>query len=102
MSFLGDLYLKKEKIELILKTMNAKNIDGISLTVAGSDKSNDYGQNLSAYVAQTKEERDEGKKKFYVGNGKIFWNDGKIINGKKSDQHVEKAEVIKDHDDLPF
>jgi hypothetical protein len=37
-----------------------------------------YGNNVSAFDSQTKEERDAKKPKDYLGNGKIFWTDGKI------------------------
>ena len=46
------------------------------MTISTSDKNNDYNQNVSAWVAQSKEEREAEKKKFYVGNGRVFWGDG--------------------------
>jgi hypothetical protein len=51
-----------------------------------------YGNNISAFDSQTKEERDAKKPKDYLGNGKIFWTDGKISVAER-----EEAESV-----LPF
>lgn len=44
------------------------------------------------------------KDRYYVGNGKVFWNDGKVTNAVKPEDQVQEAEVITDDDseDLPF
>ena len=83
MSALSEIYVKKETLEIILNTLKTKNQTGIGITISINDTSNEYGKNVSAYVAQTKEEQAGKKAKFYVGNGKVFWNDGKIVNGVK-------------------
>ena len=69
-------------------------------TVSISDEPNKYGQNVSMWVEQTKEERESKANKKYIGNGKVVWTDGKITKPEK----IEKAEVIEDSnsDDLPF
>lgn len=56
-------------------------------TIAVNDEVNEYGQNVSMYVEQTKEERDAKKKRQYVGNGKVVWTDGTIVsaNAKKQE-----------------
>jgi len=103
MSALLDIYLKKETLETILKTLNAKQEKGIAFTVSVNDETNDYGQNVSAFVSQSKEQRDAGQKKYYVGNGKVFWNDGKISNAVKQDQKPQAAEQLPaDDGQLPF
>jgi len=105
MSSLSNVYIKKETLEVLLKTLNAKGEKGISIDISIGEQSNDYGQNLSAYVSQSKEEREAKKQRYYIGNGKCFWTDGKIEVAKKKEE-VHTAEVINDkseeQDDLPF
>lgn len=104
MGSLSSIYIKKEVLEILLKTVNAKQEKGIEITVSIGEESNQYGQNVSAYVAQTKEQRDEKKAKYYIGNGKVFWTDGKITLAVKKEAEVHAAEVIQqeEKDDLPF
>ena len=109
MSSLNSLYIKKEALETLLKGVNAKGLKGIELTLSINDEGNQYDQNISAYVAQTKEEREAKKTKFYVGNGKTFYTDGKIkVPAKKQEPTVTEATVINDNpfaddeDGLPF
>ena len=109
MSSLNSLYIKKEALETLLKGVNAKGLKGIELTLSINDEGNQYDQNISAYVAQTKEEREAKKPKFYVGNGKTFYTDGKIqVPTKKQEPTVTDATVINnnpfadDEDDLPW
>lgn len=108
MSSLNSLFIKKETLETLLKTVQAKGTKGVELTISINDKVNDYGQNLSAYVSQSKEDREAGKNKYYVGNGKCFWTDGSISVAPKqpesnssttSNSQTVESEPI---DDLPF
>ncbi len=78
MNNLATLFIKTETIKILLETLQKKGSKGVELTISTSDKNNDYNQNVSAWVAQTKEEREAEKKKFYVGNGRVFWGDGVI------------------------
>lgn len=98
MSALGEIYIKAEKIEKILSVLKSKNMKGISITLSINDESNDYGQNISAYASQSKEDRDNKKEKFYIGNGKVFWTDGKVTIGTKKESNQKQGEL----NDLPF
>ena len=105
MGVLADVYFKKETLETILKTLNSKNEKGISMTISISDETNQWGQNLSAYVSQSKEEREAKKNRFFTGNGKVFWTDGKVVAAEKKEQNnqpqvVDNLDV--ENDDLPF
>ena len=102
MASLNSLYIKKETLKILLDTLEAKQEKGVELTVALNDEVNQYGQNVSAWVSQTKEQRDEKKQRFFTGNGKTFWSDGKITVAK--DAEPEAAEPVKDEPglDLPF
>jgi len=98
MSALTEFYIKKETLETLLKTITAKKEKGISLTISIQDESNQYGQNVSGYVSQTKEQREAKVERFFVGNGKVFWNDGKITTATKS----ESVDKVANDTDLPF
>ena len=79
MASLSEIYLKKSTLETIIKALNAKqgkDAEGVKLTISLSDQTNNFGQNVSAYVAQTKEQRDAKTPLFYVDNGKTFWSKG--------------------------
>ena len=93
-------FIKKETIETLLSVLSKKEGDeakGIKITISLSDEAKNYGQNVSAYVSQTKEQRDAKKPMFYIGNGKTFWTKGETPIPTK-----EKKEETKEPDDLPF
>lgn len=105
MASLSNIYIKEDVLETLLKTIKAKGEKGISIDISINDESNAYNQNVSAYVSQTKEQREAKKPRYYVGNGKCFWTDGKIEVAKKKVENVEvhNAEVVTEVEpDLPF
>ena len=57
-------------------------------TISISDTSDQYGNNVTMYEEQTKEERELKTPKNYFGNGKVFWNDGKIMNAIKKEKEL--------------
>lgn len=65
-----------------------------NFTIAINDETK-YGNNVSMYDAQTKEERDAKVQRNYLGNGKVVWNNGTIVNAEKES---EVAEVSADGD----
>lgn len=105
MSSLSNIYIKIETLETLLSNLKATGEKGISIDFSINNDTNEWGQNASAYVSQTKEQRESKSQRFYVGNGKCFWTDGTInIAAKKEAAQVFNAEVISApvHDDLPF
>ena len=85
------------------ETLEKKGEKGVSLTISINDETNQYGQNLSGWVSQTKEDREAKKPRFFVGNGKCFWTDGKITKAEQQQSNVVDAEVVEEEDDdLPF
>jgi len=104
MSSLAGIYIKREVLEVMLDVLKKRDEKGVELTVSINDESNQYGQNVSVYVSQSKEEREAKKQKFYVGNGRVFFTDGKITKGVKQDDVVQDEVVVSDDDsgDLPF
>jgi hypothetical protein len=71
-----------------------------NFTVAINDETNQFGQNVSIYDSQTKEERDAKKPKTYLGNGKVVWNNGTIVNAEKEVKQEFAAETVAS--DFPF
>ena len=84
-----------------LGQISIKTKDGMykNYTISINDDTNEYGQNLKMYEEQTKEDREAGVKKNYVGNGKIFWTDGNITVADKVDRETTKTSSDVD---LPF
>lgn len=104
MAILSELYIKAETLKTLAETVAKKGEKGLSLTVSINDEVNDYGQNVSAYVSQSKEDREAKKPKFYAGNGKVFWTDGKVTKPEPKPAHTPKQEysVSNSEDELPF
>ncbi len=103
MASLSEIYLKKSTLETIIKALNAKqgkDAEGVKLTISLSDQTNNYGQNVSAYVAQTKEERDAKVPLFYVGNGKTFWIKGETPVPQR--EQPSQTVTAGDDDKFPF
>ena len=75
--------------------------EGVKLTISLSDQTNNFGQNVSAYVAQTKEQRDAKTPLFYVGNGKTFWSKGETPVPQR-EQPSQTVTAANDETDLPF
>ena len=67
----------------------------LSLSISVNDETN-YGNNVGISIAQSKEEREAKQPKIYLGNGKVVWNSGTIVNATKEEQEVDTSK------DLPF
>ena len=107
MASLSEIYVKKSTLETILKALNAKQGkegEGVKLTISLSDQTNNYGQNVSVYVAQTKEQREAKKPLFYVGNGKTFWSKGEtpVPQREEPKQDPKPVTSASDDDSYPF
>ena len=72
----------------------------INLTMSVNDETR-YGNNTGVYVSQTQEEREAKKKKSYLGNGKVVWNNGSIVNAEKEEKQ-EPVTQAAEADGLPF
>jgi len=71
----------------------------VNLTMSVNDETR-YGNNTGIYVSQTQEEREAKKQKSYLGNGKVVWNNGSIVNAEKEQQ--EPVTQAAEADGLPF
>ena len=82
---------------------------GLGIDVSLNDEVNQWGQNVSAWVAQSKEERQAKKDRYYVGNGKVVWTDGAtpVVPAKDNGTQEGKWQTVEPTvsqgaDDLPF
>lgn len=115
MASLANIYFKLETLEQMVKNIRLNGYNGVSIDLSINDTANNYEQNISAYLSQTKEQRQAKEKKIYVANGNVFWTDGNIVAIKKENKQnnnssiksntvtqnaIEEAEVVSD--DLPF
>ena len=101
MNNLATLFIKTETIKILLETLQKKGSKGVELTISTSDKNNDYNQNVSAWVSQSKEERTAEKKKYYVGNGRVFWGDGVIPKNEINTTNIIE-DIESESTELPF
>jgi hypothetical protein len=72
-----------------LVNFSIKNESGVwvKYTMSINEKMDDYGNNASIFIAQSKEDREAKVKKNFVGNGKVAWTDGNIVKA----EFVEKT-----------
>jgi PBP1b-binding outer membrane lipoprotein LpoB len=73
----------------------------VNLTMSVNDETR-YGNNTSIYVSQTQEEREAKKQKTYIGNGKVVWNNGSIVNAERENQEQVVESNTTETADLPF
>lgn len=50
----------------------------VNITISIDDKEDKFGNNVSAWENQTKEERESKAKRTYVGNGKVLYTTGDV------------------------
>ena len=98
MASLTEIYIKKEALETLLKACNQREQKGIGITISISNEQNKYGKNATAYVSQTKEQREAKKERYYIGNGSVVWADGIIKKVGKA----EKTETDYNNNEMPF
>ena len=70
----------------------------LQVQISVNDTTDNYGNNVSITVNQTKEEREAKEKKTYLGNAKVVWTDNVI---KVADK-VETSGTKVENDILPF
>lgn len=72
-------------------------------TISISDDTNQYGQNVVMFEAQTKEERENKTPRKYIGNGSVVWTDGTIkLAEKQEKQQTSPPTEQEEENDLPF
>ena len=93
-------YVKLEVLEQVVAALKAKNEKGFGFTIAVNDEARNYGQNVSSYANQTKEQREAKKEKFWFANGKTVWSDkGEFVPPKEGEAVTPQGES---ESPLPF
>lgn len=64
------------------------------------DDETKFGNNVGTYESMSKEDKDSGKKRNYIGNGKVVWTDGNIVLAEKENKAAAKPTTTEA--DLPF
>lgn len=92
----------------VTKIDKSKLIEGkkgkyLNLTVSVNNELDQFGNNASAYVSQSKEEREAKVNRVYLGNGKVAWTDGSISKAEQQPQQAQASVGVDgSNDDLPF
>ena len=69
-----------------------------NFTMSVEDETDQFGNNVGMWDAQTKEQREAKEKRNYTGN--VVWTDGKVSVAEKQVAPQESAPPV--DDDLPF
>jgi hypothetical protein len=99
--YTGSIDLNKiDESKIIAKDKNGKNFENgakyLNVVVWINDTPDQYGNNVSIQVSQSKEERDQGVKATYIGNAKEYKKE------VPSSEQVERTLPKEDNSDLPF
>jgi hypothetical protein len=70
----------------------------VNVTLSVNDEDDKFGNNVSLWQSQSKEERESKTNRNFLGNGKSLWSGENKPQGKVSTSK-KKEEV---YDDLPF
>ena len=67
--------INKSKLQgLVHYTNKRTNEESVNITISLNDTPDQYGNNASIWISQTKEERDAKAPKVYLGNGKVIYD----------------------------
>lgn len=105
MSALMNIYIKRDTLAIMLDTLQKKGDNGINITISANDRNDNYGHNVAAFVSQTKEDREAGKPRYYIGNGSVFYvsDDGvKVIPREQPQENIKAIDANVTTEDLPF
>lgn len=122
MSALIAAWMPLNKLEEIVDILKEKDAKGFNMTIGVNDESNEWNQNVAIWAEQTKEQKADKVERYFCGNGRVIWNNGKIENATKKDssggfttpsneelegkaksaEEKPKAATKKEEKDLPF
>ena len=71
----------------------------INITINISDEVDKYGNNVSAWENQTKDERDSKAKRNYLGNGKVLYTSGDVLKHENGASAPAKEDTT---NEIPF
>ena len=101
--YFEDVLTYNAKRELVAKKdENGKSIKKLKLNFSIFEEGN-FGQNVSFTIPQSKEQRENGDKKNYVANGKIYYASDDLQSFVQKSEKKEKQQATEFvTDDLPF
>ena len=105
MSKLINLSIDLTKIDKAKINNHANGAKYYNITVEVKDEADNYGNNVSAWNAQTKEERASKTNRTFIGNGKVIWespSQNTTAQAPVSYQAKPITSVNNDVNDLPF
>lgn len=85
------------------KLFQGKNGRYLAIDIIVNDELDEYGNDTTITVQQSKSEREAKEKKVYLGNGKTVWTgDSKRKGEPKAETQAPKPSSENVMDDLPF
>ena len=91
--------INKSKLQgLVHYTNKRTNEESVNITISLNDAPDQYGNNASIWISQTKEERDAKAPKVYLGNGKVIYDSN--MPRQNAPEFPKEAPVLPQ--DLPF
>ena len=101
--YFEDILTYNAKKELVpKKDENGKPLKKLKLNFSIFEEGN-FSQNVSFTIPQTKEQRENGEKKNYVANGKIYYASDDLQSFVQKSEKKEKQQATElVTDDLPF
>lgn len=99
-----NIYIKRDTLAIMLDTLQKKGDNGINITISANDRNDNYGHNVAAFVSQTKEDREAGKPRYYIGNGSVFYvsDDGVKVMPKELPQQDQQSPEVTSTEEFPF
>ena len=76
----------------------------LQVTFVQNNEPDQFGQNASVYVSQSQEENENKVPKIYLGNGKVVWTDGQVVDPVKKESSAPAPQPAQEEEDtdLPF
>lgn len=71
-----------------------------NITINIADETDQYGNSVSAWEAQTKEEREAKTRRNYVGNGRVLYTEGSVHKTERKDSKPSNKAPVQD--EMPF
>lgn len=85
------------------KIIKGKKGNYYDLTISLGEETDQFGHNVKGFDVESKEDRQAGKPRNYVGNGRVFWTDGKVTTAERKDSAPQQQQQQSVADvDLPF
>ncbi len=99
-------YQTVKQLELLLAKAK-ENGKGVSTTISVNENVDSYGNNVSMWISQSKEQREAKESRSYVGNGTVVFSKAKEypVAPKKEFKAQSSSETNNDSqfdDNLPF